>query len=153
MTKHPQNYWLNAQTAVFRCTCVLFVCTFTGFDTNLISFPTTSSSFFSFAVLVPLTRSVYKPATRILSLQSEIEKQRNNPQDNNCPPTNQPTDRPWQYSLTWYKKYNQATQENTTALCFFRGTLDSFTQSEGGPVFEQRWIDGKMNEWTRGCQD
>ncbi|CAK6960256.1 nuclear factor I/Xb isoform X6 [Scomber scombrus] len=42
-------------------------------------------------VLVPLTRSVCKPATRILSLQSEIEKQRNNPQDDNCPPTDPPT--------------------------------------------------------------
>lgn len=61
----------------------------TGFDTN-ISFPTTLS-LFSFSVLVPLTRHVYKPATTILSLQSEVEKQRNNPQDNNCPPTNPPT--------------------------------------------------------------
>lgn len=34
-----------------------------------------------FAVLVPLTRPVHQPATRILSLQSQIKKQRNNPPD------------------------------------------------------------------------
>ncbi|KAM3598313.1 uncharacterized protein V6R79_016592 [Siganus canaliculatus] len=44
-------------------------------------------------VLVPLTRPVHKPATRILSLQSEIEKQRNDLQDRNCPPPKS-TDRP-----------------------------------------------------------
>lgn len=101
-------------------------------------------------VLVPLTRSVYKPATRILSLQSEIEKQRNNPQDKNCPPTNPPTGPDsTSHLIQNITKQRRKLQQHYA----FRGTLDSFTQSEGGPVFEQRWIDGKMNGWTRGCQD
>lgn len=51
------------------------------------------------AVLVPLTRPVSKPATRILSFQSEIEIRRTI----NCPPpdpTNLPTNQPLTVRLT-----------------------------------------------------
>lgn len=87
--------------------------------------------FFSFAVLVPLTRSVYKPATRILSLQSEIEKRRKNPQDNNCPPTNPPiSPDSTSHLILNISKQRRKLQQHYA----FRGTLDTFTQSEGGPV-------------------
>lgn len=100
--------------------------------------------FFPFAVLVPLTRSVYKPATTILSLQSEIETTRR------IITVLQPTHRSaLTVCLTWYE-IQPSNAGNYSSVFAFRGTLDTFTQSEGGPVSS---TDGKMNGWTRGCQD
>ena len=98
---------------------------------------------FSFTVLVPLTRSVYKPATRILSLQSEIEKRRNNQQDNNCPPTNPPSSPDSMSHLIL--KHDPATQETAAE------ELWTHFPSQREDPFSS--TDGKTNGMTRGCQD
>lgn len=113
------------------------------------SHPSLPSPLFSFSVLVPLTRSVYEPATRML-LQSDIETEKQPAGwklSSNKPPTDPDrTSHLIQNITTQCRKFQQHNA--------YRGTLDSFTQSEGGPIWSKDgWMNGKMNEWTRGCQD
>lgn len=69
------------------------------------------SVLFFLAVLVPLTRSVHQPATRILSLQSQIKKNgATTLQIDDCLPASPPT------SPDSTSKHNPTTQEITEEL-------------------------------------
>lgn len=104
-------------------------------------------------VLVPLTWSVFKPTTRILSLQLDVEKQRTTHRMYFCPPTDPPTGHFSMSHLT--ENVNKQCRKIQQKYCFLEELwTHSLSQREDRFFFcVQRWIDGKMIGWTKGCQD
>lgn len=112
---------------------------FIGFDTNMIS-----PLFFFFCSL----GSSDKICVQTSNYNSFFTiGNRNYPQDNNCPSTNPPISPD---SMPHLIRNITQQRRRSQQRYAFRGTLDTFIQSEGGPVSS---TDGKMNGWTRGCQD